>query len=85
MGIGLGLLGQMIIEMLVQIPTKRGDLLTLLGEPGTSPLGLTRVQCEGKFRQIPHPSGQGIKLYFYDRTLVIPHYLPAWYHWGAVL
>jgi Zn-dependent protease with chaperone function len=75
LGIGLGFLIQSAIIFLNFLPTPTYDLLTLMGEVKQNPLGLRKYQCQGKIRK----TGDGEQLYFSDKFMVMPLYLPRWY------
>ncbi len=75
LGIGLGFLIQSAIIFLNFLPAPTYDLLTLMGEVKQNPLGLRKYQCQGKIRK----TGDGEQLYFSDKFMVMPLYLPRWY------
>ena len=75
LGFGLGFLAQAAIALLNVLPSPAKDLLTLMGETQQSPLGFRKYQCQGKIRK----TGNGEQLYFSDKFMVLPLYLPRWY------
>ena len=75
LGMGLGFLAQSAIALLHFLPAPTKDLLTLMGEVEQNPLGLKKYQHQGKIRK----TSDGEQLYFADKLMVIPLYLPHWY------
>ncbi|MGL5035882.1 MAG: M48 family metalloprotease [Microcystaceae cyanobacterium] len=90
-GWGLGLLLQTLIlfiycsENLLGKSTQCPDLITLLCDLKMSPLGIQKITNSGKLQQIVRPSETELKLYFQDRSAVMPIRFPLWYHYQQKL
>ncbi|BFM39474.1 M48 family metalloprotease [Synechocystis sp. LKSZ1] len=81
LGLGLGLLSQSLLRRFLSLSLSAKDILTLLSEPALSPVQGTNIQWQGKLRLRQSVPGKWPKLYFHDRTAVIPVRYPYWLHW----
>jgi hypothetical protein len=81
LGLGLGLLSQGLLQRLLTPSLLGKDILSILGEPALSPIRGTTVHWRGKLRLRQLVTGRWPKLYFHDRTAVIPVRYPYWLRW----
>jgi len=78
-GLGLGLGIQAVILWQFPRSLNAPDVLSLLISEETSPFWGTQVQWTGKLRLVKCPDAGRPKLYFHDRTGVIPIIYPYWW------
>jgi hypothetical protein len=78
-GFGVGLLLQTLIFIVRSRHWLNTELLPLLCDPSLSPLGTQGIKCQGKLNRISNSLRQTPKLYFQDRTAVMPASFPLWY------
>ena len=78
---GVGLLFRSGIQILGQRRLKSTTVLTLLSDIELSPIWSTTVDWQGKLRIVQASIWGFPKLYFHDRTGVMPVAYPFWYRW----
>ncbi|MBE9174754.1 M48 family metalloprotease [Synechocystis salina LEGE 06155] len=78
MGLGMGILLRTAWQSLGQRKVAAPTVLSVLSDPNLSPIWGTQVNWQGKFRLVQASVWRAPKLYFHDRTGVIPVRYPFW-------